>query len=193
VTGTELELIGSDDAPIYHRLPGEPLDAYEAFTEWCKIPMSSRNLGNFLRRTAYPQKLTRKLMKDWSWDERAIAFDHDSLLLRPDPSAVDEEAAIAAQLAAASTLMELGLRAVELKNPALLSADKALKILEKGVEIQRRALGQADLNIQFTTDDLGRVNKLLGQFGDEFLISDAEVIPDDSVLVPQPEKELAEE
>lgn len=191
MTGTDLELIHSDEAPIYHRLPSEPLDAYEAFTEWCRIPMSSRNIGNFLRRTAYPPKLVRKLMKEWRWEERAIAFDHDSLQLRPDPTLLDEEAAISGQLAAASVLLDLGLRAIEVKNPALISADKAMKLVASGVEIQRKALGQADLNVQFTTDDLGRVNKLLEKFGDEFIIDNAEVIPDESVVVTPVEEEVA--
>ncbi len=174
--GTDLELMHTDESPVYHRLNGEPLDAYEAFAEYCKVPYSSRSLGNFLRRTAYPQKLIRKLMVEWRWEDRAIAFDNDCLALRPNPANMDEEAALAGQMAAASMLLDIGLRAIEMKNPSLISADKALKLVEKGVEIQRRALGQADMNVQFTVDDMTRVNKLLADLGDDFVIDDAEII-----------------
>lgn len=179
---TDLTIVHTDDTPAYHRQPGEPLDAYEAFVEWCRVPRSSRNLGNYLRRTAYPQKLIRKLMVEWKWEERAAAFDNDSLQLRPDPTSMDEEAALAGQMVAAAALLDLGLRAMEMKNPALLSADKALKLIEKGVEIQRRALGQADMTMQFTVDDMTRVNKLFAEFGDDFVIEDAQVVPEPSPL-----------
>lgn len=193
--GMDIDLVHTDEAPIYHRLNGEPLDAYEAFVEWCKIPFSSRNLGNFLRRTAYPQKRIRQLMKEWHWEMRANAFDNDSLQLRPDPASMDEEAAIAGQMAAASTLLDLGLRAIEMKNPSLISADKALKLVEKGVEIQRRALGQADLNIQFESADLSRVNKILGDLAedDELVIEDAQVMHEPAFAQTENEYEFADD
>lgn len=195
---TELELIHTDETPVYHRLAGEPIEAYEAFVEWCKVPYSSRNLGNFLRRTAYPQKLIRKLMDEWRWEARANAFDNDSLQLRPDPTSMDEEVALAGQMSAAATLLDLGLRAIEVKNPALISADKALKLVEKGVEIQRRALGQADLNIQFTVDDMTRVNRLWGEvMGEEWgddEIEEATIIPVDDLLPDEvPEHQLLDD
>lgn len=162
-------------------MPYEPLDAYEAFVEWCRVPHSSRNLGNFLRRTAYPAKLIRKLMLKWHWEVRANAFDNDSLQLRPDPASMDEEAALAGQLAAAQALLDIGLRAIEVKNPSLISTEKAMKLVSSGVEIQRRALGQADLNVQFTVDDMTRVNRMLedlDELGEGWVIDDAEVVPE---------------
>lgn len=170
------EIIHSMEYPAYHRRPDESAAHYEMFVEWCRIPPSSRNLGNYCRRTGYPPKLVRKVFSNWSWEDRSRAFDNDSIALRPDPASMDDEAAIAGQMAAASSLLELGLRAIELKNPSLISADKALKLVEKGVEIQRRALGQADLNVQFTVDDMSRVNRMLEELDGD--VVDAEVVPD---------------
>lgn len=170
------EIIHSSEYPSYHRRPDEPGSAYEAFVEWCRIPPSSRNLGNYCRRTGFQLRIVKKLFNEWQWEARARAFDNDSIALRPDPTTMDDEAALAGQLAAAQTLLDLGLKAIELKNPSLLPADKAIKLVEKGVEIQRRALGQADLNVQFTVEDMSRVNRMLEEL--DIDVVDAEVIPD---------------
>lgn len=174
------ELVHTIENPIYHRLNDEPHSDYELFTEFCKIPVSSRNLANFTRRTSIPDKLARKMRDKWYWEIRAEAFDHDSLMLRPDPRSMDEEAAIAGQLAAATILIDMGLNALALKNPSLIPVDKAMKLAEKGIEIQRRAMGQADLTIGFDVEDMTRVNKLIGDVlgGD---IEDVDVIDDPDV------------
>ena len=180
------ELVHTVASPIYHRLDDESHEQYEAFVEWCKIPPSSRNLANLQRRTGFPPAVTRKLVGEFHWEVRATAFDHDSRNLQPDPRALDEEAALAGQLAAASTLLELGLNALQLKNPALIPVDKALKLAEKGIEIERRARGQADLNVQFTVEDMTRVNKMIGDvLGDE--IEDAEIVSVDEDIEPDPD------
>lgn len=170
------EIIHSSEYPSYQRRPDESASHYEAFVEWCRIPPSSRNLGNFCRRTNFPAKMVKKLYVQWQWEDRARAFDADSIALRPDPASMDDEAALAGQMAAATTLLELGLRAIELKNPSLIPVDKAIKLVEKGVEVQRRALGQADLNVQFSVDDMSRVNRLIEELDGD--VVDAEVVPD---------------
>lgn len=152
----------TDESPAYHRLQDERAEHYEMFGEWCRIPPSSRNLTNFCQRTGVPARTAKRLHKEWQWDRRADLYDTDALKLRPDPRTMEEEAAIAGQLAAAQTLLDLGLSAAQLKNPALISMDQAIKLTEKGVEIQRRAMGQADLNVQFSVEDMSRVNALLG-------------------------------
>ena len=177
----EIDLAHTDTTPAYHRLQDEKAEHYELFTEWCRIPPSSRNLQNFCRRTSIPPRTAKKLHDAWRWEVRATLFDNDSMKLRPDPRLVDEEAAIAGQLAAATTLLDLGLSAIQLKNPALIPVDNAMKLVEKGVEVQRRALGQADLNVQFTVDDMSRVNRLLEDVVglDDVDVFDAEVEFDD--------------
>jgi hypothetical protein len=169
------EIIHTKQTPSYSRRPDEPASDYEAFVEWCRIPPSSRSTGNFCRRTGFPQKAVKRMREKWQWDARAAAFDADSVALRPDPASMEEEAALAGQIAAATTLIELGLRSIELKNPSLISADKALKLVEKGVEIQRKALGQADVNIEFSSGDLSRVNKLI----EDLNIEDAELVDEE--------------
>lgn len=173
------DIIHTSEFPAYHRRPDESASHYEMFVEYAKIPPSSRNLGNYCRRTGFPPKTVRRVAEEWQWESRCIAFDNDSIALRPDPSTMDDEAAIAGQMAAAQTLLDLGLNAIQLKNPSLISADKAIKLVEKGVEIQRRALGQADLNVQFTVDDMSRVQKLLDEInGDVFDVTEVEETED---------------
>ena len=154
------------ESPAYFKRNDEPADAYELFTEWCRIPFSSRSLPNFSRRTSIPPRMAKKLHTQWQWDERSAHFDADAMALRPDPRSMDDEAAMAGQLAAAQILLDLGISSIQLKNPALLSADKAMKLIEKGVEIQRRAMGQADLTVQFGFEDLSRVNRVLDDLFD---------------------------
>lgn len=174
------ELVHTEQSPIYHRLNDEPFSDYELFTEYARIPTSSRNLANFSRRTSIPDKLARKLRDKWHWELRATAFDHDSLQLHPDPRQMDEEATIAGHMAAAEVLLSLGLTALQLKNPALIPVDKALKLAEKGIEVQRRAQGMADLNVQFTVEDMTRVNRMIGDvLGED--IEDVDVVDDPDV------------
>lgn len=170
------ELVHTEQTPIYHRLNDEPFSDYELFTEYAKIPASSRTLVNFSRRTSIPIKLATKLRDKWHWELRATAFDHDSLQLRPDPRAMEEEALIAGQMAASEVLLTLGLSALQLKNPALIPVEKAMKLAEKGIEVQRRAQGMADLNVQFTVDDMTRVNKMIGEVIGEEEAEDVEVV-----------------
>jgi hypothetical protein len=155
------EIIHTSEYAAYHRRPDEPSAIYEMFVEWCKIPPSSRGLGNYCRRTGHDARTVRRMMSKWEWEDRAHFFDNDSVELRPDPSLMEDEVAIAGQKAAAMMLLDIGLKALELKNPSLISVDKAMKLVEKGTEIQRRAYGQADINIEFNADDLSRVNKML--------------------------------
>lgn len=174
--------------PSYHRRPDESAAHYEMFVEYARIPPSSRSLGNYCRRTGFQQKLVKRVFESNQWEVRARDFDNDSLALKPDPSSMDDEAALAGQMAAASTLLELGLNAIQIKNPSLISAEKALKLVEKGVEIQRRALGQADLNVQFTVDDMTRVNKILDELDGD--IVEAEVVPDQQPQVDEGDPDI---
>lgn len=178
------EIIHTNDYPAYHRRSDESITDYEMFTEWCRIPPSSRSLGNYCRRTGFPPRIVRKKMDEWSWETRSIAFDNDSLMLRPDPASMDDEAAIAAQMAAAQTLLDLGLSTIQIKNPSLINVKDAVKLIEKGVEIQRRALGQADLNVQFSVEDMSRVQKLLDELGDEDIEVEIISTDEDDLDVP---------
>lgn len=178
------EIIHTSEYPAYHRRPDESITDYEMFTEWCRVPPSSRSLGNYCRRTGYPPRIVRKKMEQWSWETRSIAFDNDSLMLRPDPSSMDDEAAIAGQMAAAQTLLDLGLSTIQIKNPSLINVKDAVKLIEKGVEIQRRALGQADLNVQFSVEDMSRVQKLLDEINDEDIEVEIISSEDDDMDVP---------
>jgi hypothetical protein len=98
---------------------------------------------------------------------------------------MDDEAAIAGQMAAAQTLLDLGLSTIQIKNPSLINVKDALKLVEKGVEIQRRALGQADLNVQFTVEDMSRVNKLIDELDGEIVeVEELDDIADDAPDIP---------
>lgn len=158
---------------LYQRREDESPEEYELFTEWARIPPSSRSVPNMARRTAVPLKKLKQLLERHEWETRAVAFDNAALALRPDPRTMDEEAAITAQVAASQILLDLGLRAIELKNPALISVDKASNLIKSAIELQRKALGQADLTVHVTGEDMSRVNELIGE------VFDAEEVDDD--------------
>lgn len=168
------DLVHTDESPIYHRLSDEDATQYEAFSEWARTPPSARNMANFCRRTGFPPRVSKKLREQFQWDVRANAFDIDSMQLRPNPEHMEEEAALAGQLAAAQSLIDLGLNALATKNPSLIPIDKALKLASSGVEMQRKALGQADLNVQFNVEDLSRVNKMFGEIIGEVIDEEVE-------------------
>lgn len=166
-----------DQIEPFQRADDESPEEYEAFVEFVRIPISSRSHANLARRTGLPINFIKRVAKKNYWLERAGAFDKASEQLRPDPTSLDEEASRAAQLAAAAILQELGSLAISMKNPAHVKVADALRLVEKGIEIQRRALGEADITVQVKQESMERVNALLDEVI-ELEATDVEVVED---------------
>lgn len=160
----------------FQRRTDEPSADYEIFTEWCRVPPSSRTIENLSRRTGIPALKISQLHKKWNWDPRALAYDEAALALRPDPRSMDEEASIAGQLYASKALLELGLTALQLKDPSRIGVGKAMELVQAALKAQRAALGEADVNVNVTSTDLSRVNELLLEIG----IEDAEIVEEET-------------
>lgn len=159
----------------FQRGEHEGRDEYEAFVEWCRTPQQGRTVPNFARITGLPANWIKRVRGEYEWDARAAVFDAACEQLQPEPRDMTEEASKAAQLAAADILIELGSLSINLKNPAQLSVDQALKLVEKGTDIRRRALGEADVTIDVKQGSLENVRGMV----DEVLTLEAEEVMED--------------
>ena len=176
---SEIQPSRFDPIEPFQRADNETTDEYEAFKEYCFIPPSSRTQINLSRRTGLTGNWISRIAKKNMWDERATAFDNAAQRLRPDPSSMDEEASKAAQLAAAAMLSDLGSLALSMKNPAQIKVADAKWMVEKGIELQRKALGEADLTIKIDKGNMERVDDLIGEVL-SLEADDVEEIEDDS-------------
>jgi hypothetical protein len=172
---SDIEPSRFDPIEPYQRAEGESREEYEAFVEYCRIPPSSRSYGNLVRRTGLPINFVQRAAKKNLWLERSGAFDKASEALRPDPASMDEEASRAAQLAAAAMLQELGSLAISMKNPAHVKVADALRLVDRGIEIQRRALGEADMTISVKHETMQRVDAMVDKIL-ELEAEDVEVV-----------------
>lgn len=162
--------------PIYHPINGESYSDYELFSLYARTPPSRRSFMSLSRTSGVNHKVISRLSEQYHWPQRLAAFDNDTLMLNPASSDhMDGEAATAQQLAAAQMLIELGLSALETKSPGLISVDKAVRLAEKGIDIQRKALGQADIRIEFSTEDFAKVNGIIEDII-ALEVEDAEVV-----------------
>ena len=159
----------------YQRGDDESREEYEAFVEWCRTPRQGRSVPNFARITGFPAGWINRVRREKRWDDRVAHFDRACEALTPEPLDMTEGASRAAQLAASKILTELGSLAISLKNPAQLNVDQALKLMEKGTEMQRRALGEADVTIDVKQGSLENVRGMV----DEVLTLEAEEVMED--------------
>lgn len=160
------------------RLQTETVAEFELFGEYCRIPPSSRNLPNFVRRTGVGFQRAKNLSKKHNWSVRAMAFDDAALALRPDPKTMDEEASAAGQLIAAHTLIDLGMSVLAMKDPSMITVKQAVELTKIGTEMHRKALGEADQHIKVTKDDISRVVNFVDELFEGKVIEEAEVVDD---------------
>lgn len=163
---------------LWLRLVDEKPEEYEMFCEWCKIPPSSRNIGNLSRRVSLDSRFLGKLHDTNHWQQRALSFDEAALQLRPETVNMNDEIAKAAHYAAGQIFIELGLTAMQLKDPSRIPVSKAAKLVEMGTDMQRKAIGEADININITGQDMGRVHEAMRELGMEGF-EDAEIVDED--------------
>lgn len=106
-----------------------------------------RTLERAARQCGVPIKGVREAARANDWEARAKAFD--AAVIEIQKAVIpDESEALAIQYQAGTEMLKLGLRAIQVKNPALIRVKDIAMLLKEGAEMVRRGAGVADLKIK---------------------------------------------
>lgn len=122
---------------------------YAWFTRFAELGPESRSEQKVARFCGVPVAQVRKAASRHEWSTRVAAYDAIVAQVSQQVS-VDESEALAMQYAVGIAMMRLGVKAVQLKNPALIRMKDIRELMQQGAEMARRGAGVADLNIEHT-------------------------------------------
>jgi hypothetical protein len=122
---------------------------YAWFSRYAELG-ESRELLKVAKLCGIPVKLIREAAARHDWTTRAAAYD--KIVVEVSQAIdVDESEALAMQYAVGIAMMRLGVKAVQLKNPALIRMKDIRELMQQGAEMARRGAGIADLKIEAST------------------------------------------
>lgn len=133
--------------PPWERLASEPEFEYAWFVRFAELGAEKRSLEKVSALQGVPLDLVERAAQVHQWSDRASAYDR-TVVAVTEAVTIDESKALAMQHAIGIAMMELGISAFYLKNPALLKIKDIRELMQFGAEMARRGAGIADLNIQ---------------------------------------------
>jgi len=145
----------------WSQLRNEDTADYAAFAEFCKLGTrrSNRVLASHLGVSI--QKVNAIARKN-DWVARADAYDRACNELHPSADDMSLEDTLAFQYAVGKAMLDMGVTALQLKNPASMRTADIVKLLQQGSEIQRKAAGITDtVSVKVESDAVSTINKLL--------------------------------
>lgn len=182
----------SNTKPLWHKQPGESVQAYEAFMSYLNQPMETRTLRVACEIVEKSRSCLMKWYRQWSWKLRVGAYEEHFLLVRLDSIEADRDrmwreqqtlAEKAIDVAGARLLHMLGEIDQEkgTLNGDVIKPDALVRLLDTATKIQRIAvLGRAELaeNVKARSEELQQawadeLSTLFGQF-----MNDLELTPD---------------
>lgn len=157
----------------WERLPQEDRNAYFAFTEYCKLG-PSRTLRRVSSHVGISYDSIKGYSKQNQWVERSKLYDDACNSLVPTDEVISPSETLAHQYAVGKIMLELGFKAINLKKPGTIKVADAIKLIDRGAELQRKAQGldQAGVNININHSSVDAVNDLISMI-------EAEVIDDE--------------
>lgn len=120
---------------------------YAWFKRFAELGKHRRSIAKTSAELGVPTRMIRVAARERDWAGRVEAFDNAVVLVSGMVVPNDSEA-LARQYAIGMAMMDLGIEAVRLKNPALIKTKEAMAMLQEGAEMARRGAGVADLTIE---------------------------------------------
>lgn len=161
MTGTDLSNLPNP----WEQLPDEGGAEYQAFTEFCKLG-PTRSLRRVQSRIGISYDLTRQWGKKYNWNQRAQALDAETLKIKPQDIKMEVHDTLQFQYAVGTIMLQMGFSAVQLANPKNVKMKDAIRLIEKGAELQREGLGINNSNpgitINVAPESVTAVNDLIG-------------------------------
>lgn len=151
----------------------ESKEAYFAFVEYCKLG-PSRTLRRISSHLGISYDTIKLFSRTNAWVERSKAYDLACNQLVPTEKALSPTETLAFQYAVGQIMLDLGIKAINLKKPGTIKVSDAIKLIDRGADLQRKAQGldNPNLNININTGSVDAVNELIDMI-------EAEAIEDD--------------
>lgn len=158
----------SDNLPAerdpWDRLETETATEYAAFSEFCKLgpKRTLRTLSSHMGISYDTVKLYSRKNK---WIDRSKSIDLAANELIPTDITMSPTETLAFQYAVGSAMLELGIKAINLKKPGTIKVSDAIKLIDKGAEMQRKGQGldQPGVNIHINSKGFEAVKQMLDE------------------------------
>lgn len=169
MTSTELEEIPDP----WERLSDETKDAYFAFTEYCKMG-PSRSLRKIAAHLGISYDSVKAYSRQNKWVERSKEYDVACEPLVPSDQVLSPTETLAYQYAVGAAMLDLGIKAINMKKPGTIKTSDAIKLIDRGSDLQRKAIGmdQAGVNININHSSVDAVNELIEMIEGEIVEDD---------------------
>lgn len=133
----------------WERITGETEAQHAWFKRFVEVG-EGRTVDRAAKACGVPVGPVRRAAELNDWAARAKAYDAAVIELR-DVLELDETEALHAQYAAGRIMAQLGLTALQYKNPALVPIAQIKDLILNGAEMMRRGAGIADLKVDHST------------------------------------------
>lgn len=158
----------------WKRRDDESAADYATFTEYCKLGSSRRSYRLLAAHLGISISRIQAAARRNSWSERADQWDRASNALTPIALSLEDTLAFQAMIGKA--MLDMGIAALQLKNPGSMKTSDVVRLLKEGSDMQRRAMGLNDtVNVNIETNAVQKINSLLGEIG----MIEAEAVEDD--------------
>ena len=149
---------------------------YSAFVSYCRLG-PRRNVKKLAFELGTTSDYYTALARRHSWKKRATAYDEACNNLVPGAEEMDVHDTNVWHFAVGKALIDLGVRAFEMKNPGQIRSADATKLIALGIKSQREATGQESGHVKVTvnTKSVEKLNEIL----EEIEIVEAEEVPEE--------------
>jgi hypothetical protein len=102
------------------------------------------------------------IAKKHKWHRRALAYDSASNQLVPSDE-INPQETLAFQHMVGTAMLDMGIKAIQLKNPGSIKTADAIKLVTAGAELQRKGAGvdRPDVQINFNGQSIDALNHIL--------------------------------
>lgn len=173
------DIVPSPNDP-WERLETETSAEFFAFSEFCKLG-PSRSLRKVSSHLGVSYDTIKLYNKKHAWMERSKAIDLAASSLVPTDIEMSPTETMAFQFAVGKAMLELGIKSINLKKPGTIKVSDAIKLIDKGSELQRKAQGLDGSGVTLNLNSKGfeAVHDLLSMIEGEIVDADEEVDEDE--------------
>jgi len=146
------ELVPASDP--WERLEVETAAEWTAFSEYCKLG-PSRSIPKLASHLGVSRDTVKIYSRKNKWVERSKQLDIAANAFVPTDIDMSPTQTLAFQWTAGQIMLDLGVKAINLIKPGSIKVSDAIKLIDKGAELQRKAQGLDTPGMQISLNSKG--------------------------------------
>lgn len=170
------DLVPAEAPDPWERLETETAAEYTSFSEFCKLG-PSRSLRKLSSHLGISYDTVKIYSRKNNWIARSKALDVASSEIIAGDIDMSPSETMARQYAVGQAMLELGIKALDFKKPGSISVANAIKLIDKGADLQRKAQGldTPGVNIHFNSKGFEAVEQMFNDYLEGEVVEDDEV------------------